>query len=87
MNTPSTRISITTLSFLNRFTDEELDNIQACELADIKRFILKATAAERIVSDHPTLIPAMSALVALGLLTEERSIEILDFANPSPRQP
>lgn len=72
--------SITPLRFFDtRLTLEEQLAIAASNDAMVKLFVLKFTMAERILSTDPRLEQGRQLLVAKGLLTEPRSLEIFHF--------
>ncbi|MBE7497119.1 MAG: hypothetical protein HS117_19430 [Verrucomicrobiaceae bacterium] len=73
---------LTKVQFLERFTPQEVaalmghvtsGNVTACNV--LMRFI----AIERIHSDSELLTQMMTALVQLGVLTEQRRAAVMDF--------
>jgi hypothetical protein len=69
----------TTLDFLGRFTDAEMNSIEIGRENDeiVRSFYRAAMAAQEIVSDDPRTVAGMNYLVSVGILTQARRDEIL----------
>ena len=69
----------TTLDFLGRFTDAEMNSIEIARDNDeiVRSFYRAAMAAQEIVSDDPRTVAGMDYLVAIGILTQARRDAIL----------
>lgn len=72
-------ISWTTLTFLSKFTAEELIAIKRSDDPQIEYFLLMCLAAERIVSDNPLTIQGLNLLVSKNFITEDRKNQILNI--------
>lgn len=72
-------LRVTPLQFIDRFTDEEQLAIVSATLANpaVKLWYDKLLAAQEVVFDDPRLSVGMNNLVAAGLITEARKVEIL----------
>ena len=72
-------IAYTSYEFLQRFTAEERASFRAAAQTDqlVADFAQLATAAQEILNTDPVTTAGMNYLVLIGLLTEERKIEIL----------
>lgn len=70
----------TPLEFLSRFTDSELDDIEARRLTDpgVRAFYRSASFAQEIVSDDPRTVAGMDYLQSIGVLTASRKDQILN---------
>lgn len=71
--------SCTPLTFINKFTDAEQLAIVTATLSvpQIKLFYDKLLASQEVVFNDPRLSAGLSALVAAGLLTQERMDVVL----------
>ena len=72
----------TAYQFLLRFTAEERAAFRAASLTDpnVADFQQLAQAAQEVISNDPMTVAGMNYLVSLGLLTEQRKLEILGSA-------
>lgn len=72
-------IAYTSYEFLQRFTAEERALFRAAAQTDqlVADFVQLAGAAQEILNTDPVTTAGMNYLVLIGLLTEERKIEIL----------
>lgn len=72
-------IAYSSYEFLQRFTAEERALFRAAAQTDqlVADFVQLATAAQEILNTDPVTTAGMNYLVLIGLLTEERKIEIL----------
>lgn len=71
----------TAYQFLQRFTEQELENIRQRTATDpvCWRFLTLATAAQEVYNDDPMTLIGMDYLVFSGLLTQQRRDEILSL--------
>lgn len=71
--------SLSSLQFIERFTEsEQLAIVTASmQVPAIKLWYDKLLSASDVVQTDPRLIAGMDALVAAGLITAERSVEVL----------
>jgi hypothetical protein len=72
-------VAYTSYEFLNRFTSAERVALRTASLTDatIADFQQMAGAAQEIINTDPVTISGMDYLVAQGLITEARKLEIL----------
>lgn len=72
-------VAYTSYEFLQRFTAEERAAFRAASQTDqlVADFAQLAGAAQEILNTDPVTNAGMNYLVLVGLLTEERKIEIL----------
>jgi hypothetical protein len=72
-------VAYTSYEFLNRFTAAERAALRTAALTDaaIADFQQMAGAAQEIINTDPVTISGMDYLVAQGLITEARKLEIL----------
>lgn len=72
-------VAYTSYEFLNRFTPAERAALRTAALTDaaIADFQQMAGAAQEIINTDPVTISGMDYLVAQGLITEARKLEIL----------
>jgi len=76
--TPIQRV-YTSYQFLLRFTAEERAAFRAEAITDslVADFQQLAGAAQEIYTDDPTTIAGMNYLVSIGILTEQRKLEVM----------
>jgi len=74
------RKRLTTLAFMELFTDAELVEIltAAKQYAQVELFIMKMQQAEFIDLSYPPTITGINALASFGLITESRATEVLN---------
>jgi hypothetical protein len=67
------------LEFLDRFTDAELEAIEQGRTSDsvVAAIYRQAMAAQEVVSDDPRTVGALQYLVSIGVLTQSRAAAIL----------
>lgn len=72
-------VAYTSYEFLNRFTASERASLRAAASSDVTvaDFLELAVAANEIINTDPVTIAGMDYLVAQGLMTEARKLEIL----------
>jgi hypothetical protein len=72
-------VAYTSYEFLNRFTPAERMALRTAALTDavVADFQQLAGAAQEIINTDPVTISGMDYLVAQGLITEARKLEIL----------
>lgn len=72
-------VAYTSYEFLNRFTPTERMALRTAALTDavVADFQQLAGAAQEIINTDPVTISGMDYLVAQGLITEARKLEIL----------
>ena len=72
-------VAYTSYEFLNRFTPAERMTLRTAALTDavVADFQQMAGAAQEIINTDPVTISGMDYLVAQGLITEARKLEIL----------
>jgi len=77
--TPPKKTSCSSLEFIEKFTDAEQLAIVTASMSSpqVKLWYDKLIAATQIVFSDPRLAAGMDALVAAGLITEARSLEVL----------
>ena len=80
---PAPSPSWSTLDFLLRFTAAERAAIRNSPIPEVADFADLLRASGEVQSDHPLLGQGMGLLVLTGLLTAERSAQILS-SDPSP---
>jgi hypothetical protein len=75
-----TRKRLTTLAFMELFTDAELVGIltAAKQSPQVELFVMKMNQAEFIDLSYPSTIAGINALASAGLLTESRANEVLN---------
>lgn len=74
------RKRLSTLAFMELFTDEELVGIltAAKQSAQVELFVMKMQQAEFIDLSYPSTVAGINALSSAGLLTQERAEAILN---------
>lgn len=72
-------VAYTSYEFLNRFTAAERATLRAAANSNttVADFLELAVAANEIINTDPVTIAGMDYLVAQGLMTEARKLEIL----------
>jgi hypothetical protein len=72
-------VAYTSYEFLNRFTVAERATLRAAANSNttVADFLELAVAANEIINTDPVTIAGMDYLVAQGLMTEARKLEIL----------
>lgn len=72
-------VAYTSYEFLNRFTAAERAALRAAANSNttVADFLELAVAANEIINTDPVTIAGMDYLVAQGLMTEARKLEIL----------
>lgn len=70
------------LDFIERFTDEEQLAVvtAAMQFPALRLWYDKLMAAQQVVEGAPRLVDGMQALVAAGLLTQQRCDEVLSWS-------
>ena len=79
---------ITGAEFISRFTPPEYTNILfASETNEtVAGLISELIASPNVHLDDPRLTQGLELLVSLGLLTQDRSVEISSYSRPAPEQ-
>jgi hypothetical protein len=74
-------ITFTSYQFLTRFTSEERTSIRSMAQVDnmIADFLMLATSAQEIINTDPVTLAGMDYIVSVGIITEQRKNEILNF--------
>ena len=68
------------IEFINKFTEAEDDQIAASTNPNVKKFYKQMLAANYIDITNPMTLGALDLLVALGLLTAARKLEVITAA-------
>ncbi len=76
---PAEPVTFTPLEFIERFTTDEQAAISTAALAnaDLNLWLAKAMGAQEIDPTDTRTVAGMAALVAAGLISEQRKTEIL----------
>jgi hypothetical protein len=79
---PEQSTTLSTLQFLRRFTAVERAAVRASSAAGDVTMLL--AASQEVDVTDPATVAGMAGLVALGLITEPRRVQILDLTRVSP---
>jgi hypothetical protein len=71
-------ISWTTLTFLSKFTQDELLSVKHSDDPQVEYFLLMCLAAERIVSNNHLTVHGLDILVSKNIISSTRKNEILN---------
>lgn len=76
-------ITFTSYQFLTRFTADERATIRSMAKTDdqVADFLMLATSAQEIINTDPVTLAGMDYITSVGIITEARKLEILNFAS------